>query len=206
MGSILDDSEEIEALFSEERNPHGTLQVARLIFIIDRRPSLLYEQCEDLGEEVEEVDEEVDEMASRRNGTQTEKLCSECGKNPIKGNRSTKCHSCSRKSWEGRQGVGGRLAAQLETRFQMERKQFRDEAKAEIRALKKEHEKLLKQMRSSVAGAQARAESAEKQATVLQFLSRLAEEEADGEFCRVFRNKLELAVKLAREGWSKEEA
>jgi hypothetical protein len=207
--SVIDDTEEIASLFAEDRNPRTTIEVARLIYIVDRRPALLYEQVDDrsacVEERVRQVEQEVDEMASRRpnNGAQ-EKLCEVCGKNPIAGNREKKCHSCSRKSWEGRQGVGGRLAARLEDRFQMERKQIRDEARAAITAIEKAHKAEMQRMEMRIRDALHRAETAERQQTVLQFLCSIAEEGGlDTTFSKTFRDKLETAVRLAKEGWAK---
>lgn len=195
-------------LFDEQRNPNGTFAVAELIWIIDRRPVYLYEECESMSEAIGQifsqasvVATEVSRHVARGSG---DRVCESCG-GALGGNRTTRCHSCSRKKWEGQgHGKGGRIAAELETRYHLERETLVERHRSEMAEKERRHtverDRLEGQLRSAIL----RAESSERDVTALAILSRMAREDPESEFARAFDAKFKVAAEMAAIGWKKD--
>lgn len=194
-------------LFDPHRNPNNTIGVAAVAWIIDRRPILLYEECEDMDDAsravVEQSVAEAESIGRKvAQAKKTKKLCVRCKKRTIAGNRTDVCHHCSRVDSEQDYGSkGGRAVAKLQTRFQIEREEQKKRFSDALKEAKKQHKAEMKRMQSSLTVAQVTAETNQEDSIVLQLLEQLCTEDPSGDFAMKFRHKLEVARQMATSGW-----
>jgi hypothetical protein len=216
LGLLVEDLD----VFSVDRNPCGTRQVAALVFVVDRRDEVLYEECTEIRERIEEVTIEADTvvakvervMSGRRKsvkapepkGDETTRRCKVCG-GPVDGNRKDECHACSRLGWEDEPGKGGRHASKLNAHFQAEREALVERTQALVIEARKENEALVKKLRNDVSAARLEAEQRQEDAHVLALLIELAQENPQSDFAQAFSSKLRLARDLSAKGFVKPE-
>jgi hypothetical protein len=220
MAPLTDDDVDLDPddleLFSSKRNPNGTFGVAAVVWIIDRRPFVLYEECVDVVEELQLIEKQAEQysetvartMARAKRKTfsrRSKKLCVRCKERHIDGNRTDVCHFCSKIDDEknyGRGGKGGREAAKMETRFQMEREELKRRNKEALEQARRQAEVERGRLESALRHAQITASTNEKDSVILKLVEQICAEDPQSEFAKWFAQKLALARLMATNGWA----
>lgn len=217
---------ELRDPFRGDINPHRTRYVAELVFLVDRRPAYMYEECGKLNGELHEAQDRFTRMlgqiergepiwdltrhmtatpapkpekqtAKHKPGT---RVCEECG-DPVAGNRVKTCHRCSRKHWEGDAGKGGRLVAEMETRFHQQRERDIQEFELRLAELRAERIADVGKWRRRATEASTRAQRAESAQFFQKLLERLAAEEPDAQVRAKLLAQMAKAKNLVEQGW-----
>lgn len=192
-----------DQFFDDHRNPNHTLEVAKLIWLVDCRPVYLYEECVDMQGDLFELEAEAVEFITEvQVMAKSRPKCEKCGRR-LAGNRTRECHACSRLARESQDGMG-RQAALLTTRHSIEKERLTKGHRDEVQDIGRRMKKMEKDYDEKLSVLHSRVSSAEHEADVLKILCNLVLESSDDGFSGLFDERLNMARRLEREGYKKD--